>query len=758
MGHERYQHEDPFSYSRCDSLEEGRMKDETILCIAPRAWDSLWRESQQIMSRMAKQNRVLYFEPGRDVREPLLKAFGRNMRHFLTMRTRPIRENLILIPCPSRIPIGRRHLPSALLKITTPLVVKINSKILIRHIRKAMKALRVEKPILWLYSPYHAELVGKFDEKISCYHNYDEFSDFIYNNRIKEILQKYDDELSSSVDIIFATSQSQASRRKQLNPNTYFIPNGVHFELFNRALKDPSHPPSDIVSLPHPTIGFVGWMGYLIDTELLIQISKAFPDHSLVLIGPNDLPRGRKKQDLESLPNVFFLGKKEPPELPDYLQCIDVAIMPYLNAGHIRSAYPLKLHEYLAAGRAVVAIEMPELLPYQDVIRIAKDSDTFIQQIHASINDYSPDIVQARVETARQNTWEERVERMYQAMETTLTKSRQLETQSHSSAIHAEQISHGQDLSLPLVSVVIVTWNRKADVLETIQSILEQSYRNIEVVVVDNASTDGTVEALKQVHPEIEVIPLEQNIGASAGRNPGITAAKGEIVFLLDSDASLGKDTIRNAVQKFQSRPDIGVIACKVVNASTKEIDRMAGWIFSEKDKVDQDLEFLSFSFSECGCAIRKEVFSKAGLFWDALFIDGEGEELGLRIWDAGYAILYSPESMIYHRVSPNGRVAGCNRYYYKLRNMLYIYIVRYPWWMLPIYIPTKIAVSLIRASRRKCLKVIVQAILDVLKKIPYLLKERRPITTRTGRTYFRLQREHGPWRWDLISWFKYKT
>jgi GT2 family glycosyltransferase len=758
MGSEIYWHKEPFSHSISDWLEDGRMKDETILCIAPRAWDSLWRESQQIMSRMAKKNRVLYFEPGRDVREPLLKAFWRNMRHFFFLHPRPIGENLILIASPSRIPIGRRHLPPAILKLTIPLVIKINSKILIRHIRKAMKTLRMEKPILWLYSPYHSELVGKFDEKLSCYHNYDEFSDFIYNTHIKEILRNYDNELSKGVDIVFATSHSQASRRKKLNPNTFFVPNGVDFELFNRALQDPSPPPADIVNLPHPMIGFVGWMGYLIDIELLIQISKAFRDHSLVLIGPNDLPKGRMKQELESLPNVFILGKKEPQELPDYLRWIDVAIMPYLNAGHIHSAYPLKLHEYLAAGRAVVAIEMTELLPYQDVIRLAKDRDTFIQQIQASLNDYSPNIVQARVEIAKQNTWDERVERMYQAMDRTLTKSRQTEGESHSSAFHEERISRAQHLANPLVSIVIVTWNRKADVLETIRSVHEQSYRNIEVVVVDNASTDGTVEALKQMHPEVKVIPLEQNLGASAGRNPGISAAQGEIIFLLDSDASLGSDTIRNAVQKFQSRPDVGVIACKVVNASTKEIDRRGGWIFSEKDKVDQDREFLSFSFSECGCAIRKEVFSDAGLFWEALFIDGEGEELGLRIWDAGYAILYSPESVIYHRVSPNGRVAGCNRHYYKLRNMLYIYIVRYPWWMLPIYLPTKILVALVRASRRRCVKVILQAILDVVKKMPYLLKERRPVTTKTGREYFRLQREHGPWRWDLISWFKYKT
>jgi GT2 family glycosyltransferase len=166
----------------------------------------------------------------------------------------------------------------------------------------------------------------------------------------------------------------------------------------------------------------------------------------------------------------------------------------------------------------------------------------------------------------------------------------------------------------------------------------------------------------------------------------------------------------------------------------------------------------LSFSFSECGCAIRKEVFDEVGFFWDSLFFGGEGEELSLRIWDAGYRILYSPDSIIYHRVSQNQRVEGCERQYYTLRNMLYIYLLRYPWWMLPIYIPIKTLIALIRALRRKCVKVTLGALLDVLKLLPSLLKERQPIKSQTGRQYMRLQREHGPWRWDLVSWFRFKT
>jgi len=195
------------------------MRDETILCVATRTWDSLWRESQQIMSRMAKHNQIFYFEPGRDVQEPILKAFRRTWRNFFRLESRSLNENLILIPSPSQIPIGRRHLPASILKVTMPLVVKLNARFLIQHMQRAVKAFHIKDPILWLYSPYHTDLVGKFGEKLSCYQNYDEFSEYIYNERISELVQKYDNQLCMSVDLVFATSRSQASRRKTLNPD-----------------------------------------------------------------------------------------------------------------------------------------------------------------------------------------------------------------------------------------------------------------------------------------------------------------------------------------------------------------------------------------------------------------------------------------------------------------------------------------------------------------------------------------------------------
>lgn len=309
----------------------------------------------------------------------------------------------------------------------------------------------------------------------------------------------------------------------------------------------------------------------------------------------------------------------------------------------------------------------------------------------------------------------------------------------------------------PLVSVVIVTWNRREDVLQAVQSIYDQAYQNFEIVVVDNGSTDGTVDALERLYPAAILVTLQQNVGAPAGRNAGIRVARGEFIFFLDSDASLATDTLINMVRKFQAMPEVGVIACKVVNAYTKELDPNGGWIFAEKDKSEQNSEFLSYSFCSAGSAIRKQVIDQVGLFWNALFIYREEDDLSLRVWNAGYKILYYPQALIYHRVSPHKRVVHHERQYFDLRNSLYIYFTRYPWWMLLCFTPLKIGTSFAKGFKRGCWRQVFRALFDVVQQFFHLWGQRQPISNRTAYHYIRLQREHGPLHWDLTSWLKYK-
>lgn len=170
-------------------------------------------------------------------------------------------------------------------------------------------------------------------------------------------------------------------------------------------------------------------------------------------------------------------------------------------------------------------------------------------------------------------------------------------------------------MNQPLISIVIVTWNRRDDLLETIQTVYDQPYQPFEIVVADNGSTDGIVEAVQQRFPAVQWVLLGQNLGVSAGRNAGVKAAHGSILLFLDSDASVSPQTLQALANAFDERPEVGVIACKVINAHTGEFDLIGGKIFAERDELIHERTFLSYAFSACGCAFRSNVFADVGGF-----------------------------------------------------------------------------------------------------------------------------------------------
>jgi len=385
------------------------LRGETIVCIAPRRWDALWKETQAIMSRLAPDNRVLYVEPGRDPEHGVLAEAARNWPNLVRLTMREVRRNLLVIGSPPVLPHGRQHLPAGVLTMTMPLVMAVNAGVIIRHVRRAMRARSVTSPILWLTDPYHAPLVGRFGEQLACYFNFDEFADMVGNRRVTGLIRRLDDTLTRQADVVFATSRSQRDRRRIINPRTHLIPNAVNFELFSRAATIALPLPADLAELRRPIIGYTGWLTDHIDVPLLRRVAHAYPRCSLVLVGPDHLPSSPDLEGLRACANVVFVGRKDQAALPAYLRAFDVALMPYRLVGHVPSAYPAKLHEYLAAGRSVVASALPELEPYRDVLRLARSDDHFVQLIAEALADDSTTAVDARLAVARENTWDQRV-------------------------------------------------------------------------------------------------------------------------------------------------------------------------------------------------------------------------------------------------------------------------------------------------------------------------------------------------------------
>lgn len=399
------------------------MQNETIICVSTAVWNSIWRPIHQTIWRIAEHNKIYFFEPGRNPDKSVVSETFRNLPNFFSVQSEKVNDNLTLIPCPSTITYARQHLPRSVLQVTTPVITRINTSVLMRHIQGAIKQFNIRNPILWLYEPRHYQLIGHLGEKFVVYYNYDEFPNFVANRKIKELVRYYDDELTRKSNVVVCTGRSQYEHRVKVNPNTHFIPNAADFQNFSKAV-DPATPvPADIAHIKKPIIGFVGWLGVQIDMELLVKIAEKYADCSLVIVGPDALTKNEHYHKLHMMPNVTFTGKKELDELPGYLKQFDVALIPYILDGYVLTAYPLKLHEYLAAGRAIVATDMPELRPFSDVVRIAKDHDDFARLVGEAMHDNSPEIIEKRVAIARENTWEKRIEAMYAVLDPMLTAS-----------------------------------------------------------------------------------------------------------------------------------------------------------------------------------------------------------------------------------------------------------------------------------------------------------------------------------------------
>lgn len=192
--------------------------------------------------------------------------------------------------------------------------------------------------------------------------------------------------------------------------------------------------------------------------------------------------------------------------------------------------------------------------------------------------------------------------------------------------------------SLPLVSIVIVTMNRLQDVRHVLASVRAQTYPNLEVVLVDNGSTDGTPRVIREEFPDVNVIRMYKNIGCPSGRNLAVANCRGKYFYLLDDDATLNPEGIAECVATAEQYPRLGAV-CSLMYCNYQK-----HWYPGEF----KQLTYLS-QFYATGVLIRRELFEQIGGFPDDFFRNGEEEYASLLIQHAGYDCVVTPRSIIHH-------------------------------------------------------------------------------------------------------------
>lgn len=219
-------------------------------------------------------------------------------------------------------------------------------------------------------------------------------------------------------------------------------------------------------------------------------------------------------------------------------------------------------------------------------------------------------------------------------------------------------------MSNPLVTVGILSWNRRDEVRHTLQRIAEQTYSPIQVLVVDNASEDGTVAMVREEFPEVRVLALEDN-GGEEGKNPMLREAEGDYIVILDDDSYPAPDAIEKAIAHMESDPEIGIVAGKIYSTVTGE-----PWpnpILPETDEVCD-----AYAYIGCGVMMRRPVALDLGGYAGFFFIYEVETELALRFWAKGYRTIYDPSIRFDHRVAPANRTSE-RQIFYSMRNTLEI-------------------------------------------------------------------------------------
>jgi glycosyltransferase involved in cell wall biosynthesis len=225
-----------------------------------------------------------------------------------------------------------------------------------------------------------------------------------------------DAHLTSRADQVFVASQMMLKKKRRQKPSTVLAPHGVDVSLFRTASDPQLAMAAGARDLPRPVIGFYGLIEEWIDLDLIGHIAERRPQWTFLMIGRVAVDPGR----LAALPNVEFAGPQPYRSLPAWAKAFDVAIIPYRLTPQVMNSAPLKLREYLATGKPVVAVPAPEIERFSGLVRIAHGPEQFLRAIEDALA-HDTDAERARrLEATSTMSWDARVDEVIGVVEQVL--------------------------------------------------------------------------------------------------------------------------------------------------------------------------------------------------------------------------------------------------------------------------------------------------------------------------------------------------
>ncbi len=389
----------------------GRKTD--IVTFSRHSWcQRSWKNRHQVVSRLTKWYRVLYVE------EPL---YIRHIFKTLEQRDLPrtgletLTQDLARYQPPKYLPRNYGY----------PRVEWFVQRLRILHLRWIFRRLGIREPALMVWDPEFSYMLGHFGESVRCYFVDDQYSLFSGTN--VDAAVREEEVLLNRVDLVFCTSEALCDDKKRFNQNVHLIPNGVDYELFSPAATNHYPACPELQQIPRPILGFVGNVDDRVDYELLIAVANDNPEWSIVLIGPDNIYTHKYRDEFYHLlacKNVKWLGFRSIQSVPAYVQGMDVCAIVNRASDFSRYVYPIKLHEYLAAGKPIVSTTVPSIIPFENVVHIADSPGEWRRCLRRALAEKGKEWIERRQAVARLHSWDDRAKQVHLLLDAALKKSR----------------------------------------------------------------------------------------------------------------------------------------------------------------------------------------------------------------------------------------------------------------------------------------------------------------------------------------------
>jgi GT2 family glycosyltransferase/glycosyltransferase involved in cell wall biosynthesis len=346
---------------------------------------------------------------------------------------------------------------------------------------------------------------------------------------VPESLLQLERQLIKEADNVVATSDWLASLIHKYGRTAQVVRNACDFVHFSG--KCGKEKKSDKL-----VVGYFGAIADWFDVPLMDRLANDFPDINFVLIGHDTV---QARSQLRKHAHIKWLGEMPYEELPRYLNQFDVCLLPFLKIPLTMATNPVKVYEYLAMGKHVVCVNLPEVSQFGDLVWVADTHERFSNAVRQALTTPpTPEQEASRQLFAKQQTWRDRAKAL------------------------KEKIYFQK---LPVISIVILAFNRWDLTAQCLASIFDHNDYpgEFEVIVSDNGSTDETPVQLAlwaTKDDRLKWVSNGANLGFSAGNNRGVAAARGEFLVILNNDTVVTRGWLLTMIRHFQRNPRLGLL------------------------------------------------------------------------------------------------------------------------------------------------------------------------------------------------------